>query len=416
MGAEHNLMTDDLLRQIIGAGRVDLLVGLPHIDRPDEAAGLVRAVRACFRSHFPRQRGALLYAGAVGSDETTALVRRLWDDQDHAAGGGLRTTHLLTTTVPALNHEAGPARLFLAAGDLLQARAIVALDLEAGVEPARVAALAAPLGDAEVDLVAPQYARNADEGLLITQLLRPLTRAVFGVDLREPLMPAFGCSTRLAAHCAQVDFSINRGRLGTYYWVGAEAIANSFAIRQLPMGPRPAPAGQASRGLATVFERVVSSAFLSIENHSTVWLNRPAAASPAIEDRGRAGAPPRVPEAPGTFATDIDNLNEILQRILSPALHAAIREAAGQPVSALPAALWAATVGEFLLAHHHGVMLREHIVQALMPLYIARAGTFLAEHAADPPAEVEAALETLCTHFERITPRIIESWTQPAKG
>jgi hypothetical protein len=69
---------------------------------------------------------------------------------------------------------------------------------------------------------------------------------------------------------------------------------------------------------------------------------------------------------------------------------------------------------EFLLAHHHAVMLREHVIQALLPLYIARTGTFLIDHAASDPATLDAALESLCQDFERFKPRIIERWTKPA--
>ena len=51
--AEHTLLKDDLLRQIIGVGRVDLLIGAPRIERADEAADLVRW---CARAFAPTSR------------------------------------------------------------------------------------------------------------------------------------------------------------------------------------------------------------------------------------------------------------------------------------------------------------------------------------------------------------------------
>ena len=41
-----------------------------------------------------------------------------------------------------------------------------------------------------------------------------------------------------------------------------------------------------------------------------------------------------------------------------------------------------ATVYEFLLAYHRGVMRREHVLQALASLYLGRTGSFLRQYAA----------------------------------
>jgi hypothetical protein len=417
MAAEHQLMTDDLLRQIIGAGQVDLLVGVPRIDRPAEAPGLVRAVRACFRTHFPRQRAALLYAGADGAGDTTALVQRIWNEKDATIGAGLRTTHLMTAAVPLPEHDAGTARLILAAADLLQANAVVMLDPDAAeVTPDRLALFTTPIRTGQVDLVAPVYARPVDEGLLVTQLLRPLTRTLYGRDLREPLVPEFGCSARFASYCAQLDADLIRAQWSTHYWIAAEALAGPFTVRQAALGPRRTPAGRPRTGLRSLFQQVVSSAFSSIAAHAEIWMGRT-----GVETVPGAMATDSVRAEPGrggqrsldSFATDVRNLHEILQRILSPevleALHASADAGAG-----LPGRLWADIVGEFLLAHHHAVMLREHTVQALMPLYIARTGTFLAEHTPSPPEAVVTALDALCADFERTKPRVIDRWAQPA--
>jgi hypothetical protein len=45
---------------------------------------------------------------------------------------------------------------------------------------------------------------------------------------------------------------------------------------------------------------------------------------------------------------------------------------------------------------------------------MARAGTFLHEHANSSPEAAEAALESLCVHFEQVKTRVVDRWTQPA--
>ena len=72
--------------------------------------------------------------------------------------------------------------------------------------------------------------------------------------------------------------------------------------------------------------------------------------------------------------------------------------------------LWVSTVYEFLLAYQRGVMRREHIVQALAPLYLGRTGSFLRQFSSALGKDVEDALEALCLHFERAKPDLIQRW------
>lgn len=409
--AEHNLMTDDLLRQIISVGRVDLLVGAPRIESAEEAIELVRAVRGCLRTHFPRVRAALLHADQPGPSNVP--LQHCWAEEQ--APGGLRTTHLMTTTVPP--HDAGGAavRLILATADLLQANAVVVLDPEAGdLTPDRVARFAAPLQDAGVDLLTPTHPRAADAGLLVTQLARPLTGAIYGRDLREPLLPEFGASARFARHCAQRDFDIDRARWSTHYWVGAEALSGGFTIRQVPLGPRRTPVARARPGLPALFQNVITSIFTSIEATSGAWRAQPPIGEDAptlISDDAASAGVADAARLLDTFASDVQNLDEILRRILPGDIHHALEVAASHHGGGrLPGLLWAELVAEFLIAYHHRVMLPEHVVQALLPLYIARTGTFLLEHANSSPAATEAAIQELCESFQQVRPRVIERW------
>ena len=415
MVSDPHLMTDDLLRQIINVGRVDLLVGAPYIASAEQAAHLVRAVRGCFRTHFPRMRAALLHADRPETRSAPSVVQLSWAEDGNTSG--LRTTHLISATVPPHDTGAAAVRVILAAAELLQANAVVVIDPDAGdLTPERVATFAAPLQNSQVDLLTPVPPRPPDAGLLVTQLVRPLTRAIYGRDLREPLLPEFGASLRFARHCAGRDFDLDRARWTTHYWIAAEALAGRFTITQVPRGPRRAPMQRGSAGLAAVFQEVVASIFSSLEATAGAWHAQPA--NDDIPLQAGEAAPAAATDTAAlleTFASDVRNLDEILRRILTEdtllALHAAAGHGGG---GRLPAPLWADVVGDFLIAYHHHVMLPEHIVQALLPLYIARTGTFLLEHATSPPPAVEDAVQELCGWFDQIRPRIIERWADPA--
>jgi hypothetical protein len=76
----------------------------------------------------------------------------------------------------------------------------------------------------------------------------------------------------------------------------------------------------------------------------------------------------------------------------------------------LPGPLWARTVYEFAAAYHRAVIGRDHVVQALVPLFRGRALTFLQQNREASETEVENNLEELCQAFEAEKPSLLQLW------
>lgn len=418
--AEGNLIPDDLLRQLIGVGQVDVLVGVPTLNHGATIGDVVRAVQASFITHFPRQRTVVLNSDAGSTDGTPEIVRncRLDESGGVTATHGLRTSHRITTPYHGTSGKGSSLRLIFAAAELLQASVIVVLDPDVtNLTPSWVAELAKPVRDRQgVDFVAPVYQRLPEEGLLVTQLLRPTVRALYGWRLREPLVAEFGCSGRFAAHCVERPvWNTDLVGDGASCWIACEALAGGFGTCQASLGRRELAADRPRPQLSELFRQVVGATFASIEAHSGYWL--PRVGSEEVPTLGRAGGI----VGPGTgqdsarllesFGHDVRNLNEILRRILGAETFASVEAAStSHEGPRYPDALWAATLAGFVLAFHHAVMRRDHITQALVPLYLARTGAFLEEHGTDSHEAVEAAIESVSICLEQIKPRIVERW------
>ena len=65
---------------------------------------------------------------------------------------------------------------------------------------------------------------------------------------------------------------------------------------------------------------------------------------------------------------------------------------------------------DFAAAYHRSTIARDHILQALVPLYRGQLFSFLVDHAQSTPEEMEADTEALCLEFERQKPYLIERW------
>jgi hypothetical protein len=363
----------------------------------------------------------LINSDGGSDDNTPAIVRGCSVEQSETvtASHGLRTSHRISAPYHGIPGKGSALRQILAAADLLQADVVVVLDPEvSNVTPEWIAALAKPIWEDRFDFAAPLYVRHSTDGLLVTQLLRPLIGAVYGWRVREPLAGEFGCSGRFAAHCVNQEvWDAPLVTHGIDLWLTGTALAASFKTCQTWLGPRQLASNRPSLGLQEMFQQIVSSAFETIELHSEVWTPRS-----DTQDVPIVGAPPQDPApAPAardgsqwreSLARDATDLADVLRAILTPTTFAAVEAAADidGPAVGLSAHLWAATVCEFLVAYHRSVMRRDHITQALLPLYRARTGTFLSDYAAGARESVDIALESLCVEFERRKGGIVERW------
>jgi hypothetical protein len=114
------------------------------------------------------------------------------------------------------------------------------------------------------------------------------------------------------------------------------------------------------------------------------------------------------------FSTGVAELESIFQSILSPATLAELQGIAR--TEDVPfrysAELWVKTIYEFAAAYRKSVISRDHIIQALAPLFRGRALTFLAENINGSADDVENNIESLCLEFERKKPYLLEIWKQ----
>jgi hypothetical protein len=168
-----------------------------------------------------------------------------------------------------------------------------------------------------------------------------------------------------------------------------------------------------------VFPLLVGALFASLEEQAGDWLPRTGAdrvavmgTDPEIPAESAAAAPSQMG---ATFRDDVRDLRPVLESILAPETFAALSrlvETDGSDIVSYPDDVWVASVYDFLLAHHAGVMDRTHIAQALMPLYMGRTASFLREHADSPAADAMHAVERLSRQFETRKPYLVERWNR----
>lgn len=420
--AEDTLVGDDLLRQLMSVGEVDLLVGISSHSAGDTIGQAVRSIEQSFQQQFVRERVAIVLLDGGDKVENSVAATEpgnLEEERPRLPGiTSLRTIHRVTAKFSSPPCAGFALRTILAVADLSRARAC------AVVSPASSHLTADSVGKLlglayreKFDFVAPLYTRHKYQGLLMRNLLYPMSRAVFGCRIREVFPAEWGFSGRLATYC------LNQGvwheeaiRAQPEAWMAITANDSDFRCCQVFLGEK----SQATKGLGTdiveVLRQTVGTLFWCLESQQLLWLDRDK--SPPVPTFGPAheltAAPTDVDRHRifEMFRSGVADLEPILSSILDPETHSGIKSMASleEGKFRFRSDLWVRTLYDFAASYHHAVINRDHLVQALAPLYRGMTHSYLVEHANSSPAEIEAANEMLCAEFELQKPYLRERW------
>lgn len=418
--ADESLLPDDLLRQLIAVGEVDLLVGIPTLNHAKTVGQVVRAVQIGFVKYFPRERAVLINLDGGSTDGTPEQIRAtsIDDFRPLLAAQPLRTLHRITTPYPGPPGRAGALRTLLAAADLVRAKAcaVVSPDLE-NITPEWIDALIRPVYKGGFDLITPLYQRHKFDGLLISNLIYPMVRAIYGYRIREPLGPEFGLSGRFARSLLAGEGAVRTPSVyGIDLAITAAAAARGNRIGQSFLGPKVHASRQDEPTLPEALRQSVGALFEQMERDAAVWLPRNGSAPLPVFgfEYAMRLEPIRINKRRmlETFRAGVRELSTLFEAILSEGTRESIHQRAGMDDKAFryPDDLWVKTVYEFAAAFHHGALHRSHLIQALTPLYLGRACSFVLENTDAGSEEVGKRIEALCLEYERQKAELIERW------
>ena len=417
--AEESFLTDDFLRQLINVGEVDIIVGLPTHNNAKTVGPIVHTIQSGILRGFPRERAVIINADGGSRDGTPKLVTGVSIDDVRPASNlrALRTLHSISTKYARSPASGVALRTILAAAELLRAKACLMMSPESvSIEPEWLSKLLLPIYNDGFDLVTPTYRRHKFEGLLITNFLYPMTRALYGLRIREAYAPEFGFSGRFGSHFLEQNVW-NDGTEGS----GVElrftlaAITGRYLIGQSFLGEKDHIERSAAE-LVPVLRQTVGTLFSALEADFPVWSAVAGSQLPPTTgaDHEMLLDPLRVnrKRLREMFATGVAELESVFQSILSPSTLAELQRIArlGDEEFHYPAELWVRTVYEFAASYRKSVISRDHIIQALAPLFRGRVFTFLMENRNASADEVENNIEGLCLEFERLKPYLLQLW------
>jgi hypothetical protein len=279
--------------------------------------------------------------------------------------------------------------------------------------------LADSLRTKNIDLVLPRFNLGPNDALVNSALLYPLSRALFGANIRFPLPIDAALSTRMAQRLiitTQRLIALNQGT--SLLWPVAEATTAGFSVREVPAGDA-APPTPPHDDFNALFTSVAGSLFADIDAKASFWQRtrglpiRPSG-QPAPPPIALIAASAEIHSMIETFHLAQDNLQEIWSLVLPPQSRLALKKLSQLSPDAfiMEPDLWARVVYDFTLAFHLRTLNRNHLLGAMTPLYLAWVASHL-RIVSDDPTRAAHAIEITAAAFETEKSYIVSRWRWP---
>jgi hypothetical protein len=406
-------------------GKADLIIGIPSYNNAQTITRVAQAAQAGLMKYFPGFRSVIVNSDGGSKDGTRDAVLSAHIEAPHLLllATPLFPVHRLSFPYHGIPGKGSSFRLVFELARELGAKACAVVDSDLrSITPEWFDLLLRPIVDGNYDFVAPYYHRHKYDGTITNSIVYPLTRALYGYRVRQPIGGEFGVSANLISrYLERDDWETDVARFGIDIWMTTIALAEGFRVCQSFLGAKLHDAKDPAADLSAMLQQVVGSVFTLMDEYQPVWVHRKG--SEAVDvfgfrfDVGLDPVAVNTGRMLETFRRGATDLAEIWTMALETDTFGAVRKLAEQSTSGagsfhLEDELWARIVSEFACAHHDLPLERSHLLRSLTPLYLARVASFVIETKELDAIQVEGKIEHLCLCFEEIKPRLISRWNE----
>ena len=456
----QDVLTPAIRDEIARLGKADIMVGIPSFKNAATIGYVVRAAQAGLVQYFPDLRPVVVNSDA-GSPDGTARVVVETEPPDYVEQILLvRPSHRLqrvSLTYPEIDGSGGKGaalRTIFEMAAALEVQALVVVDSDLrSIVPEWIELLAGPILKGGYDFVAPLYARYKFDGTITNTVTYPLTRALYGNRIRQPIGGDFGVSGDLVRHYLDLDdWTPDISKFGIDIWMTTSALAAGFAVCQTRLGAKIHDPKDPGSDLGPMFRQVVGTILRLADRYADKWL--PIKGSHDVPAYGfeRVIEPPPLEvntlRLLGEFHAGSLTLTDTWRHMLAPATVETVLELAAEAGVLADAArnklglggdvasttattlemaeavstfhfpddLWAHVIYDLVVAARAasapgatGPGL-ETLVAALVPIYFGRVGSFVIENRSIPTDAAEERVERQARAFELLKPYLIERW------
>ena len=447
-------LTPAIREEIARLGRADIMVGIPSFKNAATIGYVARAASAGLVQYFPELKPVLINSDAGSPDGTQRVVIET-EPPDYVESILLvRPTNRLdrvTLTYPEIDGVGGKGaalRTIFEIAAALEVQALVVVDSDLrSIVPEWIELLAGPILKGGYDFVAPLYARYKYDGTITNTVTYPLTRALYGHRIRQPIGGDFGVSGDLVRHYLELDdWTDDISKFGIDIWMTTSALTGGFAVCQTRLGAKVHDPKDPGSDLGPMFRQVVGTILRLAATHSDAWLDiRGSHDVPAYGFERIIDPPPLEVNAIrllSEFHAGSVSVSDTWRRTISTENVETVLELAKEAGTSadratralglggeggtaaattvemaealggfhFPDDLWARCIYDLIIATRNGDVDTGQLVAALTPIYFGRVGSFVIENRNVTTTAAEERVERQAREFELLKPYLVDRW------
>ena len=421
-------LAEDREQAIARIGKADILVGIPSYNNSKTISHVVRAVNAGLAKYFPSCKTVLVNSDGGSNDGTQDAVRSatLADLQSLLIQLPGNSLEKIITPYHGIPGKGSSFRTIFEIAQALQVKACAVVDSDLrSITPEWMELLLSPILSRNFDYVSPLYMRHKYDGTITNTIVYPLTRALYGKRIRQPIGGDFGFSQKLVDEFLSRDvWDSDVARFGIDIWMTTIALASKANICKSFLGAKIHDAKDPGVHLGTMMTQVVGSVFSLMETFAASWdLVDGSVSVPLFGFPYAVGSEPvhvNVDLMIEKFRLGLRELSPLWKTFLAPEIVDRFTQVgqASPEHFCLDDELWAILIYEFALAYHTKAMNRDHLIKSLVPLYLAKTASHVLATRDSTPEEAEEAIEDLALTFEIQKSYLRERWRKsgPEEG
>jgi len=391
--------------------KVDLIVSIPSYKEADSIAFPTLQASLGIKKYFPDKKAVIINCDNNSPDntkqaflETETEVPKIYiSTPPDVKGKGNNFINLFKKVVE------------------LQAKAVVVVDADLkSITPEWIKHLGEPLFNG-FSYIAPLYIRHKYDGTITNGIAYPLSRALYGRRVRQPIGGDFGFSGKMAKAYLESDvWDDATANFGIDIWMTTLAFNQRVRVCQSFMGRpkihRPKdPAGS----LGPMFREVVGTIFSLMKSFDSNWLKAKYSRPTAMYGfgLGETEAPPKVDvntdKLIENFQEGFNQYDKMWKDVLSKDIYMKLHEIKEmkKDVFAFPTDLWARVLYDWAIAYRDSDD-TDSLMDSLIPLYFGKTLSFVKKTEKMTIQQAEAAIEEDCMIFESTKPYLVRKWNK----
>ena len=393
--------------------QADILVGIPCYNNEQTIAHVIQMVSHGLFRHYKDFRSVIMIADGGSTDDTREAAKEFeikpWQEKIVSIYRG-----------PAGKGSA--FRSMFEAAKRLRVKACVVVDSDLrSITSDWIKYLLEPILEKDYHYVSPIYSRYKYDGTITNNIVYNLTRALYGLRIRQPIGGDFAFTGSLASSYLEQDvWDTDVARYGIDIWMTTNAITNNFRICQANLGVKIHDAKDPAESLGPMFRQVVHTLFVLMEQNENEWktvkgsrtvplfgLEEFLEPDPLKVDLGRL-----VTE----YKTGFRQFKGLYRDLFSADCFEELKKCAAKPKTkfVMPVKTWVLVLYEIAGTFHHWKHNRTQLVNLVTPLYLGRVASFINQTRKMTSSQAEEIVEEQAQVFEEQKDYLLQVWNGTA--